>query len=610
MINLLLSHFFCVLGYTKIAFLDMIKVTKLNQKGALFMYQNYNMNQVVLPLDLEVKIPENDLVKAVNALVESIPDDLFYLVEKRTGRPAYHPKMMMKVLLYAYSQSVFSGRKIERLMSDSIRMMWLSNHEVVSYRTINRFRVEPTTAVLLEECFIQFRCQLVRAQLIDDEAIYIDGTKLEADANKFSFVWKKATEKYERSLKEKSQQFYEELYQADILPCLKEESDEIGLTATQLTEARDYLTDEITEMTAKIDQTADKATASHLKKKRRTAKKHLRKISEDFLPRRQKYDTHFATFGTRNSFSKTDNDATFMRMKDDYMKNGQLKPGYNLQIATENQFTLAYKLYPNPTDTRTLPDFLATYNKLHQELPDYIVADAGYGSEANYQHIIDELNRIPLITYGSYYRDKKKKQKKKPFVSDNWVYVETDDLYICPAKRPVAFKRYSTRKDTYGYERHVKVYECEDCRECELRSLCTKAKSNHKRQIHLNPTWEYFKHYTKDKLSNERTKEIYKQRKVDVEPVFGNLKANLGVTRFHVRGHHQVTNEIGFALMALNLKKLAINWPNQLNGQKISWRLSVILIVTKIFFCFKGVLSQPLFGYRNSSIGISPFLMV
>lgn len=387
----------------------MIKVTKPNQKGALFMYQNYNMDQVVLPLDLEVKIPETDIVKAVNELVESIPEDLFYLVEKKTGRPAYHPKMMMKVLLYAYTQSVFSGRKIERLMSDSIRMMWLTNREVVSYRTINRFRVEPTTAALLEECFIQFRSQLVHSQLIDNEAIYIDGTKLEADANKFSFVWKKSTEKYNQSLKEKSQQFYEELYREEILPCLKEESDEIGLSTEQLVEARDYLANEIAEATERIEQSTDKFATSKLKRKRRADKKYLRKITEDFLPRRKKYDEHLATFGARNSFSKTDTDATFMRMKDDYMKNGQLKPGYNLQIATEKQFTLAYNLYPNPTDTRTLPDFLAIYQKLHQELPEYVVADAGYGSESNYQHIIDDLNRIPLITYGSYYRDKKKK---------------------------------------------------------------------------------------------------------------------------------------------------------------------------------------------------------
>ena len=139
--------------------------------------------------------------------------------------------------------------------------------------------------------------------------------------------------------------------------------------------------------------------ASQLKKKRRTLKKYRRKIQQDFIPRKKKSEVALSLFGMRNSFSKTDNDVTFMRMTDDYMKNGQLKAGYNLQIATENQFTLAYQLFPNPTDTRTLPDFLTTYQNWHQTLPEHIVADAGYGSEANYQHIMDDLNRTPRITY-------------------------------------------------------------------------------------------------------------------------------------------------------------------------------------------------------------------
>ena len=86
--------------------------------------------------------------------------------------------------------------------------------------------------------------------------------------------------------------------------------------------------------------------------------KQVRKQLIDFILRKQKYQRDFEIFGTRNSYSKTDHDATFMRMKDDYMKNGQLKAGYNVQIATEGQYALAYSLFPNPTDTRTLIPFL------------------------------------------------------------------------------------------------------------------------------------------------------------------------------------------------------------------------------------------------------------
>lgn len=114
-----------------------------------------------------------------------------------------------------------------------------------------------------------------------------------------------------------------------------------------------------------------------------------------------------AAFGTRNSYSKTDRDATFMRMKDDHMKNGQLKPGYNVQIATSGQYTLAYDVFPNPTDMRTLAPFLDEAETF-LELPAYIVADAGYGSQPNYTDILERRGRIPLIPYTMYGRNRRR----------------------------------------------------------------------------------------------------------------------------------------------------------------------------------------------------------
>lgn len=170
----------------------------------------------------------------------------------------------------------------------------------------------------------------------------------------------------------------------------------------------------------------------------------------------------------------------------------------------------------------------------------------------------------------------------------NWLYEEKEDLFICPNRRPVSFKRHSVRKDTYGFKRDIKVYECEDCQGCPLRSQCTKAKSNRDRQVHLNPTWEYFKSYTKEKLSDEETMAIYKKRKVDVEPVFGFLKAHLGFTRVHVRGHEQVTNQLGLALMAVNLRKLSVRWKGKTVKKETPRKNSVILNFSKVFFCIKG----------------------
>ena len=260
-------------------------------------------------------------------------------------------------------------------------------------------------------------------------------------------------------------------------------------------------------------------------------------------------------FGERNSYSKTDHDATFMRMKDDYMKNGQLKAGYNVQVATEGQYALAYDVFPNPTDTRTFIPFLDTIEKDFFELPDHIVADAGYGSEQNYEDILKNRKRIPLITYNQYRKEKKKKYKNNPFNTNNWEYDEEDDSFTCPNGQKLAFSYHSKRTDKYGFTRTFKVYECEDCSACPLRSLCTKAKEGNNRKIYRNEKWESQKEYIRKKLSDEKTGEIYGKRKIDVEPVFGFLKANLRFTRFLCEGKEKVKNELGFAFMAVNLRK-------------------------------------------------------
>jgi len=279
----------------------------------------------------------------------------------------------------------------------------------------------------------------------------------------------------------------------------------------------------------------------------------------DYIVRKQKYQRDFEIFGTRNSYSKTDHDATFMRMKDDYMKNGQLKAGYNVQIATEGQYTLAYSLFSNPTDTRTLIPFLDEIEQRYFELPKHIVADAGYGSEQNYDDILSNRKREALITYNMYLKEQKKKYKQNEFNSDNWQYDEANDTYTCPNQQRIVFKYRSVRTDKTGFKREFKIYECEDCSGCPFRSSCTKAKEGNHRKVMVNEKWEQQKEYVRAKLSEEKTSSIYRQRKIDVEPVFGFLKANLRFTRFSARGKSKVENEMGLALMAVNLRKFTAN---------------------------------------------------
>lgn len=190
------------------------------------MYKNYNMNQLVLPINLEVKLQDNDIAFVINDLVESIPDEAFHNFLQKTGRPSYHPRMMLKIILCAYSQSVFSGRKIEALLKDSIRMMWLAQGHEPSYRTINRFRVDPDVKDILRELFVQFRSHLVKEKIIDNEAIFIDGTKIEANANKFTFVWKKSIKNFSDKLIENSNKMYDELLEKEIIPAIERENSE------------------------------------------------------------------------------------------------------------------------------------------------------------------------------------------------------------------------------------------------------------------------------------------------------------------------------------------------------------------------------------------------
>jgi len=249
-----------------------------------------------------------------------------------------------------------------------------------------------------------------------------------------------------------------------------------------------------------------------------------------------------------------------MRMKDDYMQNGQLKPGYNVQIATEGQYVLTYSLFSNPTDTRTLIPFLDEIEKHYFELPKYIVADAGYGSEQNYHDILSNRKREALITYNMYLKEQKKKYKQSQFNSDNWQYDKETDTYTCPYQKRLRFTCQSVRNDCTGFQHMLKIYECEDCSGCPFRSSCTKAKEGNNRKIVVNEKWEQQKEYVKAKLSEEKSSAIYRKRKIDVEPVFGFLKANLRFTRFSVRGKPKVENEMGLALMAVNLRKyIAVN---------------------------------------------------
>ncbi|WP_283584376.1 transposase, partial [Limosilactobacillus difficilis] len=321
--------------------------------------------------------------------------------------------------------------------------------------------------------------------------------------------------------------------------------DELDTTIALLEQRIEELNKQVAETT--------KVSPNPAKQERRHAKKYLRALDHC----RQKdleYKAQVATAGRRNSYSKTDHDATFMRLKEDPMRNGQTKPAYNLQIMTNSQFVLGYDLMQNPTDTRTLIPFL-THLAQNGVLGREIVADAGYGSERNYKYIEDELpDCTALIPYSTMLKENSRKWKSDNRKVMNWEYHDKDDYYVNPAGVRFNFKRYAYRNDKYGFHRDFKVYQAE--KYDENHQINAKALTPHgnTKYIMVNPQWEYFKAKARKSLSNSNT---YSRRKYDVETVFGNLKAYLDFKRFTVRGLQKAKGQIGIALMALNMKKLA-----------------------------------------------------
>lgn len=541
-------------------------------------YINYNMNQLHLPSDITNWIDENHISRIVNEVVENIDDKFLEEFYEGGGRSSYHPKMMLKIVIYAYTQGVTSGRKMAKMCKEHIPMIWLTGRSTPDFRTINRFRSERLKGAI-EDIFETLVTYIIENEYASTDIYYLDGTKIEANANKYSFVWTNATLNYQGKLTEKIKSFLEEAVniakdensESELLNSMKSLS-ELSSGILKSLEEKDsrykksvISSDEIDDISNNLTQIENELESIDAESKRiKTVKKLKKKFAEDFYPRMKKYEMYNRIADGRNSFSKTDHDATFMRMKDDHMNNGQLKPGYNVQIGTNNQFVLNYSIHSNPADVRTFISHVENMVTRGLVLPKIIVADAGYASEENYE-FCENNGYNALIPYNTMRIEEKRSFSKNIKYWQNWYYDEVYDRYICPNNKNVEFKHYSEKIDKYGYIRDFKIYECEDCSDCPHKKNCTKAKGN--RQIQYNPIYEEFKANTRNKLlHNEETIKIYGNRKIEPETVFGNMKANLLFKKFRLRGNEKVKIEFGLMAMAHNIQKISLirakNGPN------------------------------------------------
>lgn len=520
------------------------------------MYQNYTISQLPLTLKLNYVLPENHLAAVISRFVDSIPQAELLEKTAGTGRPAYHPAIMLKIFLFAYSRRVFSGRKIERMLQENLPMMALAEHKLISYHTLNNFRSSRHANELIKKCFLYFDSLLADQGLIREGSLFIDGTKIEADANRYTFVWRKAVEKNHKKLNAQAVELYNELIDKRAVKAMNQEEVQ---TSQGLVKLADETKNKIATLSQEIKQEPQAIPGgSPNKRKRRSLKKLLHQIQKDYLPREKKYEQAEQIFNGRNSFSKTDHDATFMHMKEDHMKNGQLKPGYNIQAATTNQYVVDYALYPNPTDFRTFPPFMAQLQSRHLlGFFKNIVADAGYGSEYNYSLLADKYeDKDYFIPYSTYEKELTHKYRHDKTKLINWQYNEKDDYYTDWQGVRFNFKCYSRRRDrSTGQLRDFKIYEADKFQLSPELEQLAKTPHGRQRQIHYNPSWQYFKAKVKEILQIKHGKHVYGMRKNDVEPVFGFMKNVFGMRRAHLRGKEKVETDVGLMFMMMNLNK-------------------------------------------------------
>lgn len=516
-------------------------------------FKEYHQHQpTFLPPSLDELIPAGHLVRTVNRTIEQM--DLGTLLRSYPGGGAssYHPEMLLKVIAYAYTQRIYSSRQIAKALRENLYLRWLSGGNEPDFRTINRFRSSRLKGAL-NAVFTSLIEILAEAKLVRMEDYFLDGTKIEANANKYSFVWKKTVQKNKTKVRKKVQDLLRHIDEVE-----REENDAYGDRDLEEMGHESQVTPElirrkVDELNERLKKLNEKAPAKPKTKKARALAKVAKTLEEDCLQRLERYEQQEALCGTRNSFSKTDTDATFMRMKEDHMRNGQLKPGYNVQMGTERRYILHYSIHQRPADTATLPAHLHTLKERLGRMPRRVIADAGYGSEANYEYL--ERDGIEAyVKYNLYALQQTRSFRKQIFRVENLAYDAAQDCYRCPAGRSLRFVGVQPSTCENGYRSHRCVYQAEDCSECALRALCHRGHGN--RTIQVSHRLVHLQAQARERLDSELGQDLRRQRYTDVETVFAQIKHNRGFRRFLLRGCEKVDIEYGLVSLAHNLANL------------------------------------------------------
>ena len=470
----------------------------------------------------EIRISKHNALYQASIQLEELDYTKLYRAYSGIRKSQIEPRVLFKVLVCAYMKGVYSSRKIEELCRENLVFRWLlEDQKTPDHCTIARFRGNRNLQEAFEDLFFQYVKKLENKGYTEHSEVFVDGTKIESKANRYTFVWLKQVSKQLEKIKARLKE----------LVCPQG-----NLTSTKVEKRLEQLNTEI------------EAQGIEVKKGRGHHKPEIVRERDELalLYRRwMEYNRKKAICGeNRNSYSKTDTDATFMHMKDDHMRNGQLKPGYNVQFAVNSGFITGIGVFSNRTDFGTLIPFLTYLWHKHGKSYRNVVADSGYESLANYRWLF-ENGQTAFIKPANYESGKKRSSKSQVGRMENMGYYEPDDCFICKNGRHLDLSSHYTSHAKDGTERKISVYRCEDCSGCPYRAACCKAKDSEKRK-EIFVCWE-FQNLRKNSYHNITTEEgklLRCNRSIQAEGAFGQLKHNRNFKRFLTGGKVKVLAEL------------------------------------------------------------------
>ncbi len=512
--------------------------------------KNYSLNQsgyqLKLPLNIETIIPEDDSVRLLSQFVEAMDLTDLYSTYERINLVS--PRTLLKIVLYSYMNGDYSSRSMELNCKRDINFMFLlEGAPVPDHATFARFR-----GIHFAPCARRILAEMSNALFdlgeISGETVFIDGTKIEAAANKYTFVWKKAVTKNQTKLLIKLADFVaecEQLYDLKIVY-----GDTVKMKHVKKLRKKLYALKQ-----------SESVVFVHGIGKRKTPLQKSMETLEDYLSRLKKYNHQIHICGGRNSYSKTDHDATFMRMKEDSMGNGQLKPAYNLQHGVDSEYITWLTTGPQPTDTTTLIPFLKNAEEHLKFKYKNITTDAGYESEENYV-FLEANGQLSYIKPANYEISKTRRYKNDMGKIENMEYDEESDVYICRNGKRLTPDHVRHSKSKTGYVSEKTIYKCEDCSGCPHKAECIKGnncKTPLEERTKTLQISKIFLKYRQEDLERILSAEgiVYRMnRSIQAEGSFGDLKQDMQFRRYVSKGTSNVLAESILLAMARNINKL------------------------------------------------------